>query len=75
MLREDVTDRGGDGHRRRRAHDDHAELAARLRELPERQRAIRPFVSNEIVYLTADEEEQFVVAQANVASRRRRPLH
>ena len=27
--------------------------------------AILPFVSNEIVYLSADEEEKYVVAQAN----------
>ena len=29
----------------------------------------------DVDYLTADEEEQYVIAQANVAARRRRPLH
>jgi len=43
-----------------------ATLAA-LRALSERQVRIRPYVSNDIVRLTADEEERFVVAQANVA--------
>src|ERR671933_612592 len=44
-----------------------ADLAERLRTLPERHVRIRPVVTNEIVYLTADEEERYVVAQANVA--------
>src|SRR5919109_141051 len=44
-----------------------ADLAERLRALPERHVRIRPVVTNEIVYLTADEEERYVVAQANVA--------
>ncbi len=43
-----------------------AEASARLRALPERDVRIRPFVTREIVRLTADEEERFVVAQANV---------
>src|SRR5919109_1280513 len=44
-----------------------ADLAERLRALPERHVRLRPVVTNEIVYLTADEEEKYVVAQANVA--------
>src|ERR671933_1615564 len=44
-----------------------ADLAEQLRALPERHVRIRPVVTSEIVYLTADEEERYVVAQANVA--------
>ncbi len=43
-----------------------AALAERLRGLPERHVRIRPIVTDEVVYLTADEEEKYVVAQANV---------
>ena len=37
-----------------------------LRAGPERQVRIKPMVSEDVLYLTADEEEQYVVAQANV---------
>ncbi|MEE9247874.1 MAG: DNA-directed RNA polymerase subunit beta [Dehalococcoidia bacterium] len=40
-------------------------LAAKLAELPEMMVKIRPFVSDEIKYLAADEEERYVIAQAN----------
>ena len=42
-----------------------ADLAKRLMRLSVRQLKVRPFVSDEVVYLSADEEENFVVAQAN----------
>ena len=41
------------------------QVAAQLKKLTPRMVAVRPFVSNEIVYLSADEEERYVVAQAN----------
>ncbi|MCL5025769.1 MAG: DNA-directed RNA polymerase subunit beta [Chloroflexi bacterium] len=41
------------------------DLARRLASLPSRQIRVRPFVSDEIVYLTADEEDRYYVAQAN----------
>ncbi len=41
------------------------ELAQQLAELPPRMIGIMPFVSNEVQYLPADEEEEYVVAQAN----------
>ena len=40
-------------------------LARRLASLPLSSIKVRPFVSNEIVYLSADEEDQYYIAQAN----------
>ena len=40
-------------------------LAKRLADLPPTTIAVRPFVSQEVLYLDADDEENFVVAQAN----------
>jgi len=40
-------------------------LAARLATLDEPRFSVRPFVTDEVVYLSADEEEHYVVAQAN----------
>ncbi len=40
-------------------------LAKALSKLPPRTIAVKPFVSNEIVYLSADKEEEYVIAQAN----------
>ena len=40
-------------------------LAKKLAALAPATVAIQPYVSNEIVYLSADEEEKYVVAQAN----------
>ena len=42
-----------------------AELAERLQKLPVEQFRVQSYVSNEVVYLSADEEEHYVVAQAN----------
>ncbi len=41
------------------------EIARRLSELPPRTVKVVPFVSGQIVYLSADEEEDYPVAQAN----------
>jgi DNA-directed RNA polymerase subunit beta len=40
-------------------------LAARLAKLGDHEIAIKAWVSNDVSYLTADEEESFVIAQAN----------
>jgi DNA-directed RNA polymerase subunit beta len=42
------------------------EVAQRLARLPVRTVKVGPFVSNQIARLTADEEEQYSIAQANV---------
>jgi DNA-directed RNA polymerase subunit beta len=42
-----------------------AELAARLAKLKSRKIKVVPFVSDEIVYMPADEEDKYVIAQAN----------
>ena len=42
-----------------------AGLAQRLAAVPREEILIRPTVTDEIVYLSADEEEHFVIAQAN----------
>ncbi|MCJ7811688.1 MAG: DNA-directed RNA polymerase subunit beta, partial [Dehalococcoidia bacterium] len=41
------------------------ELAKKLAKLPPTTIAVRPFVSDQVLYLSADEEERYVVAQAN----------
>jgi DNA-directed RNA polymerase subunit beta len=41
------------------------QLAAKLAKLPPTTIPIRPFVSDQVVYLLADDEERYVVAQAN----------
>src|SRR6185437_14259279 len=43
-----------------------ASALATLRGAPSRQVRVKPVVSEDVLYLTADEEEQYVVAQANV---------
>ena len=40
-------------------------LRTRISKIPEQRIAVRPYVVADIVYLTADEEEEFVIAQAN----------
>ncbi|TET74930.1 MAG: DNA-directed RNA polymerase subunit beta [Dehalococcoidia bacterium] len=42
-----------------------ADIARRLSRLARRQIKIKPFVSQEINYLSADEEENYIIAQAN----------
>jgi DNA-directed RNA polymerase subunit beta len=46
-------------------------LAQRLSSLPARNIKVAPFVSNQIVYLTADEEGQYAIAQANAPLNKR----
>jgi len=41
-------------------------LAKQLAKLGDQKLAIRPWVSTEVDYLTADDEERYVIAQANV---------
>ncbi len=65
VLAEDIADEAGAAVAATGATVDAAILAA-LRALPERQVRIRPVVTAAIDRLTADEEERFVVAQANV---------
>ncbi len=40
-------------------------LRTRISKIPEQRIAVRPYVAQEIKYLTADEEEKVVIAQAN----------
>ena len=40
-------------------------LRTRISKIPEQRIAVRPHVASDIVYLTADEEEEVVIAQAN----------
>ncbi|MFH0896893.1 MAG: DNA-directed RNA polymerase subunit beta, partial [Candidatus Bathyarchaeota archaeon] len=47
------------------------EIAKKLASLSRRTVKVVPFVSDEIVYLTADEEEQYSIAQANALLNRR----
>ena len=41
------------------------EIWQQLAKLPEREIGVVPFVSSEIVYLSADKEEKYIIAQAN----------
>jgi len=41
------------------------QLAARLAELPKTKIKVVPFVSSEVIYLSADKEDDYIVAQAN----------
>ena len=42
-----------------------SEVAAKLAKLPSQMIKVVPFVSSEVVYLPADEEDKFIIAQAN----------
>jgi len=42
-----------------------AEIADRLVKMEQEQFRVQPYVTNEVKYLSADEEERYVVAQAN----------
>ena len=48
------------------------QLAQRLSSLPVRNIKVVPFVSNQTTYLTADEEGQYAIAQANIPLNKRR---
>ncbi len=63
-VREPVTDK--DGKTLAKAGESiRPAVAKKLAPLGRKEIPIQPFVSNEIVYLSADEEEKYVVAQAN----------
>jgi len=63
VLREDIVN---DGHPIASAGQEITEdLADKLVTLPFEEILIRPVVTDEIVYLSADEEEHYVIAQAN----------
>ena len=47
-------------------------LAQSLSSLPEQTIKVAPFVSSQIVYLTADEEGQYAIAQANAPLNKRK---
>ena len=64
LLREDVKDAKGKTLAEAGSEIDEA-LAKKLSGAAEAVIPLRPFVSGEVVYLSADEEEQHVVAQAN----------
>ncbi len=40
-------------------------LATKLSQLPPRRIKVVPFVSDEVIYMTADKEDEYVIAQAN----------
>ena len=63
-LREDVTNEKGKvlAKIEERVSEKAAEAIAKL---PMRQILVRPFVSDEVVYLSADSEDKFYIAQAN----------
>ncbi len=63
FLRTDVKDAGGKVVAA--GSEVTAKLAARLAQLPPTTIAVRPFVSQEVVYMSADEEDNYVLAQAN----------
>ena len=63
VLREDVVHDGEVVARSGEKVD--ADLAELIALVPVQEIPIRPWVSDDIVYLSADEEEQFVIAQAN----------
>ncbi len=42
-----------------------AKLAAKLVKLPARKIKVVPFVSDEVIYMTADKEDEYIIAQAN----------
>ncbi|HEU4325073.1 MAG TPA: DNA-directed RNA polymerase subunit beta [Roseiflexaceae bacterium] len=67
ILREDVLDPATDDVIGEAGQEINRALAERIVETPLKVLKIRPVVSQETDYLSADEEEQFVVAQANVA--------
>jgi DNA-directed RNA polymerase subunit beta len=64
FLREDVKDGQGKVIAKAGSEIDEA-LAKNLAGAANKNIPVRPFVSDEVAYLSADEEEQFVVAQAN----------
>lgn len=67
ILREDILDAKTDDVIAEAGQEINRQLAERIAETPIKTIKIRPVVSQEVDYLSADEEEQFVVVQANAA--------
>ncbi|MCL4459814.1 MAG: DNA-directed RNA polymerase subunit beta [Chloroflexi bacterium] len=65
ILREKVTDPNNGEVVANAGEQITPDLARRLATLPFKQIKAKPFVSKEIVYLSADEEDQYYIAQAN----------
>ncbi|HWQ11627.1 MAG TPA: DNA-directed RNA polymerase subunit beta [Roseiflexaceae bacterium] len=65
ILREDIIDPKTDEVIAQEGQEINRALAERIVETPLKTIKIRPIVSQEVDYLSADEEEKFVVAQAN----------
>ncbi|HXG36017.1 MAG TPA: DNA-directed RNA polymerase subunit beta [Dehalococcoidia bacterium] len=64
VLREDV--KGGNNRVIAKAGQEVTpELAKKLAQLKEARISVQPFVSEEVVYLSADSEEEYYIAQAN----------
>ena len=65
ILREDVTDPESGEVIAEEGTEINRALAEKIADLPLKSIRIRPVVSQEVEYLSADEEDRFVVAQAN----------
>ncbi len=65
FLREDLIDPKTEATIAEAEHEINRALAERIVDLPLKTIKIRPVVSREVDYLSADEEEKFIVAQAN----------
>jgi DNA-directed RNA polymerase subunit beta len=65
-VREDVTDPRTGAVIVGRGEVISEEMAQRLAELGDMEIPVRPYVTDQVDYLTADEEERYVIAQANV---------
>ncbi len=65
FLREDITDPVTEKVIAESGHEINRALAERIVSTPLRTVKIRPVVSQEVDYLSADEEEKFVIGQAN----------
>ncbi len=65
ILREDIIDPETDAVIAEAGQEINRSLAERIAETPLKTIKIRPIVSQEVDYLSADEEEKYVVAQAN----------
>ena len=65
ILREDIVDPASGDVIAEAGHEINRALAERIAATPLKSIKIRPIVSQEVDYLSADEEEKYVVAQAN----------
>ncbi|MBI4216427.1 MAG: DNA-directed RNA polymerase subunit beta [Chloroflexi bacterium] len=65
-LGEDLPTKDGKGLVGQKGDEITSALAKKLARLPAQDIPVRPFVTPEIVYLDADREENYIIAQANV---------